>query len=39
MTQKIQNDEELFILARLGKNEDTKTRVNDLKMIVNQLKS
>jgi hypothetical protein len=34
MTRRIQTDEELFILARLGKNEDTKTRINDLRMII-----
>lgn len=38
MTRRVQTDEELFILARLGKNEDTKTRIGDLRMIINQLK-
>ena len=39
LSQKIKNEEELFILARLGKNEDSKTLVNDLRMIVNRLRT
>lgn len=39
MTRRIRNDEELFVLARLGKNEDTKTRIGDLQMIISQLKT
>jgi len=38
MSRRVLADEELFILARLGKNEDTKTRINDLIMIITQLK-
>jgi hypothetical protein len=34
MVKRVLMDEEMYVLARLGKNEDSGTRLNDLKMIV-----